>query len=167
MKAEAIVYESNTGFTKKYAELLSKETGLAAYERKEAGAKLKKGTEVIYMGWLMAGSVKGYKQASKKYRVKALAGVGMGSPNDKAVEDIVKKYSIADMPVFYLQGGFDMNKLHGVYRVMMKNMAKIMGSATNKKEVKTDEELLMLEVVANGRDFVRTENLNSIISWIK
>lgn len=167
MKAEAIVYESNTGFTKKYAELLSEATGLMAIEQKKEGGQIKKGAEVIYMGWLMAGGVKGYKKAQKKYHVRALAAVGMGSPSEKAVNDIIQKYSISDTPVFYLQGGFDMNKLHGTYRFMMKNMAKMMGNAVSKKEVKTDEELLMLDLIKNGRDFVTAEKLEPIMTWLK
>lgn len=167
MKAEAIVYESNTGFTKRYAELLSEATGLASYEQKSAGMKLRKGADVIYMGWMLAGGVKGYKKASRKYRITALAGVGMGSPTEKAVNDIVKKYNISGLPVFYLQGGYDKSRLHGIYKLMMNNMEKIMANSINKKEQKTDEELLMLDVVKNGRDFVKAENLASIVSWIK
>jgi hypothetical protein len=167
VKAEAIVYESNTGFTKKYAELLSQTTGLAAYARSEVGTQLKKGAEVIFMGWLMAGGVKGYKQALRKYHVKALAAVGMGSPTDKVVSDIVKKYSISQTPVFYLQGGFDINKLHGLYRFMMLNMAKMMDNTAKKKETKTDEELLMLDLIKNSRDFVSADKLEPIITWLR
>lgn len=167
MKVEAIIYESNTGFTKKYADLLSQMTGLKAYERKASGQHVKKGTEIIYMGWLMAGGVKGFKQARGRYKVGALAAVGMGSPTEKAVKDIVQKYQLTDLPVFYLQGGFDKSKLRGIYRLMMNNVEKIMTNSLNKKEQKTDEELLMLDVVKNGGDFVKKENLDSIISWLK
>lgn len=161
MKAEAIVFESNTGFTKQYAGLLSEATGLPLYERK--GAKLRKGADIIYMGWLLAGSVKGYKKAARKYRVTALAGVGMGSPTDKSASDVVKKYGASDLPVFYLQGGFDKTKLRGLYKMMMGNIDNII----TKKAQKTEDELRMLEVIKNGTGFVKAENLESIISWIK
>jgi hypothetical protein len=161
MKAEAIVYESNTGFTRQYANLLSEATMLPAYERK--GAMLRKGTDIVYMGWLLAGSVKGYKKAARKYHVKALVGVGMGSPADKSTADVIKKYSTGEMPVFYLQGGFDKTKLRGLYKMMMGNMDNII----TKKAQKTEDELRMLEVIKNGKGFVKAENLESIISWIK
>ena len=166
MKVEAIVYESNTGFTKKYAELLAQNTGLKAYERKTAGSYVKKGAAIFYMGWLLAGSVKGFKKAGRKYSVKAVGAVGMGSPTEESASDIVRKYQLTDIPVFYLQGGFDKNKLRGIYKVMMKNVAKMTEDAMNKKEQKTDEDLLMLDIVKNGGDFVKKENLDTIISWI-
>ena len=67
MKPTAIVYTSNTGFTARYAALLSEETGLPAYSIKEAGKKLTKGASVIYLGWLFATNVKDYDKASRKY----------------------------------------------------------------------------------------------------
>ena len=76
-KISAIVYTTNTGYTKKYAELLSKHTGLPLYSLKDA-TKLSKGEPIIYLGWLMAGVIKGYKRASKSFTVSAVCGVGMG-----------------------------------------------------------------------------------------
>ena len=56
---DAIIYTTNTGSTERYARLLSHETGLPAYSAAEAGEYISAGAEVIYMGWIMAGSVKG------------------------------------------------------------------------------------------------------------
>jgi hypothetical protein len=77
---KAIVYTSKTGSTKRYAEMLSAETGLPAYALDGAGKKLAKGSEIIYMGWIMANSVKGYKKAAGRYAVRAVCAVGMGRP---------------------------------------------------------------------------------------
>jgi predicted NodU family carbamoyl transferase len=162
MKIDAIVYESNTGFTRKYAELLSQATDLPAYERKMAGTNVKKDSAVFYMGWLLAGSVKGFKKARSKFRIKGLAAVGMSNPADEAALDAVLKYRQDDMPAFYLQGGFDKNKLRGIYKFMMNNVS----SSLSKKENKTDAELQMLDITANGADFIKKENLDPIIAWI-
>ena len=59
---EAIVYTSNTGSAAQYAEMLAKETGLAAYSLDEARGKVPADSEVIYLGWVMAGTVKGTPQ---------------------------------------------------------------------------------------------------------
>lgn len=61
----AIVYTSNTGHIAQYAKLLGEKTGLLVYELSTALKKLEKGTSVIYLGWLFANSVKGYKKAVK------------------------------------------------------------------------------------------------------
>jgi hypothetical protein len=163
---KAIVYESNSGYTRKYAELLANKAGLPAYEKREAGKHLKKGDEIIYMGWMLAGAVKGYKSAGKRYSVKALCGVGMGRLTPKVVQEITEKYHISDIKLFYLQGGFDMNKLHGIYKFMMKTMSKSVGESIEKKETKTEEELEMLDMMQNSRDCVKEENLKPILEWL-
>ena len=48
------------------------------YSMKEAEKKVKPGAEIIYMGWIMAGKIKGYPEAARKYRIQAVCGVGMG-----------------------------------------------------------------------------------------
>ena len=76
MRANAIVYTSNTGYTQQYAKLLGEKTGLPVYSLDEAMEKLARGNAVIYFGWLMAGKVQGYAKASKCYHVTAVCGVG-------------------------------------------------------------------------------------------
>lgn len=164
---KAIVYESKTGFTKRYAEMLAKDTGLDIYERKEANKLLQKNEDIIYLGWIGAGSISGYTKASKRYSVKILCGVGMASPSEKVVADLEKRYNSKDMKIFYLQGGFDINKLTGFYKVMMNAMAKTVSKALGKKENKTEEEEIMLEMFKNGGDYVKEENLAPILQLLK
>ncbi len=160
----AVVYTSNTGYTKKYAELLSKETGLPFYSLKDATV-LDKGTPVIYLGWLMAGVVKGYKRASKRFTVSAVCGVGMGESGSQ-INDIRKNNALPkELPVFTLQGGFDISKLHGVYKFMMSIMAKTVGKGLANKSDRTPDEDKMLKMLADGGDFVSAENLSPILEW--
>ena len=44
----------------------------------EAKNKVPAGSEIIYLGWIMAGGIKGYKEAAKLYKVRAVCGIGMG-----------------------------------------------------------------------------------------
>lgn len=162
---KAIVYESNTGYTRHYAEILSGETGLPAYELKASGEKLTKGEEIIFMGWIMAGSIKGYKKAAANYSIRAACAVGMGSPSEKVVNDLTERHQVKDARVFCLQGGFDINKLHGMYKFMMKMMGKSISESIEKKEVKTPEDIASLEMFRNGGDYVKKENLADVIKW--
>ena len=75
---DAIIYTTNTGSTGQYAKLLAQETGLPAYSLAEAKKRVFAGAEVVYLGWIMAGSVKGCAGAAKRYQVCAVCGVGMG-----------------------------------------------------------------------------------------
>lgn len=77
-----IVYMSETGHTKKYAGLLGEQTGLPVFELSSAVRKLPKGAEIIYLGWLMAGTVKGLKKAQKHFALSAVCGVGMSAGHD-------------------------------------------------------------------------------------
>ena len=125
------------------------------------------GTEVLYLGWLMAGVVKGYKKAAQRFSVAAVCGVGMG-PAGSQDSDVRKNNAIPqEVPVFTLQGGFDRTKLHGIYRFMMGVMIKVMGSSLRKKENRTPEEDAMLEMVTNGGDFVDVRQLDGVIAWYR
>lgn len=161
-----IVYESNSGFTKKYAELLSSKTGVAVCSLTEAKKQLSPGTDILFMGWIMAGSIKGFKKALSRYSVKAVCGVGMASPEEKMENEIKKRHSLTTIPLFYLQGGFDINRLTGMYKLMMKTMSKTAGAALEKKENRTPEEEKMLGMMKNGDDCVSEENLSAVLSWV-
>ena len=64
----AMIYTTNTGSTEHYAKLLAQNTGLPVYSLAEAKKRVFAGAEVIYLGWIMAGSVKGYAEAAKMCR---------------------------------------------------------------------------------------------------
>lgn len=163
---KAIIFTSETGYTEKYAQILSKKIGFPAYELSQSKALLSELDEVIYMGWLMAGSVQGYKAAAKHYKIIAVCAVGMGPEWDGIIEETKKKCGLTDTPVFYLQGGFDMKKLHGVYKLMMKMMKSIVGKKIATKPEKTPQEMMMLDALENGADFVKEENLAPLIDFI-
>lgn len=164
---KAIVYTSNTGTTKEYARLLSETITLPYYSLDEAEDKIKRQTEIIYLGWLVAGTIKGYKEANKKYNLRAVCGVGIGRTGTQ-VEEITKKAKIPEeISVFTLQGGFDLNKLSGAYRFAMNAMVKVSGKALAKKKDKTDEEEEMLDMMLHGANKVSMDNLKDILDWYK
>ncbi|MGM9640879.1 MAG: hypothetical protein ACI3V3_05885 [Faecousia sp.] len=165
MKPNAIVYTSNTGHTAEYAKLLGQETGLPVYALAEAPKKLADGNNILYLGWLMAGKVQGYPKAAKRYHVCAVCGVGMGA-TDSQLEEVRKANSLnAGMPVFTLQGGFDMTKLRGIHKFMMTVMAKTAGKAMADKSDRTPEEDTMLELLTHGGSCVSKENLTGVLAW--
>lgn len=161
----AIIYTTNTGSTERYAKLLAQKTGLPAYSLAEAKKRVLAGAEVIYLGWIMAGSVKGYAEAAKRYRVCAVCGVGMGQTGTQA-DSVRKKSAVpADIPLFTLQGNFDVKKLHGIYRLMMEIMVKTVGKALAEKKDRTPEEDDMLDMMLHGGERVKEENLSAVLDW--
>ena len=110
-----IVYTSNSGYTAQYARLLGAALDLPVTDAKW-GADPHPGRAVIYLGWLMAGKVQGYAKAAKEFDICAVCAVGMGPASQAGAEKVRAKMGIpAEVPVFTLQGGFDINKLHGPY----------------------------------------------------
>ena len=161
----AIIYTTNTGSAERYALLLAEQTGLPVYSLTEAKKTVSTGAEVIYLGWIMAGSVKGYAEAAKNYRVCAVCGVGMGQTGTQT-ESVRKKSAIpANIPLFTLQGNFDIKKLHGIYRPMMKIMVKTAGKSLAKKKDRTPEENDMLDMMRCGGERVKEENLSAVLDW--
>ena len=162
---DAIVYTSNTGYTEKYAKILGEKTDLPVFSLKEAEKQLPKGRTILYLGWMMAGKIQGYDKAAKRYSVAAVCGVCMGTTGGQ-IEDARKATKLPeDLPVFTMQGGFDMKKLRGTYKMMMSVMAKTVGKKLENKTDRTAEEDQMLEMLFHGGDFVREENTEAVMEW--
>ena len=162
---DAIVYTSNTGYTKKYAQLLSDETQIPVFSLDEAESALKKGSDIIYLGWLMAGNVKGYKRAAELFNILALCAVGMAPPSEQMAETARKKYDLDGGPVFVLQGGYAPEKLTGFNKITMKTVTKAMSRDLTKKSSLSDSEKASLSYFQQGGNMVSKESLAPVLSW--
>ena len=164
---KAIVYTSQTGYTAAYAALLADKTGVKAVSLEEAVSAVPEQSEILYLGWLMAGKVQGYDKARKIYRVSALCGVGMGRTGTQ-LDDIRRQNGVPEaMPVFSLQGGFDRTRLRGLYRFMMTVMAKTAGRSLANKVGRTPEEDDMIDLMTNGGSRVSEDNLTAVLAWFE
>lgn len=164
---KAIVYTSNTGSTARYAKMLGHELRVSVYSADEAKKNVPAGAEILYLGWIMASGIKGYVDIVKRYKVLAVCAVGMGQTGTQ-VKEIRAKNAIPDqIPLFTLQGNFDVAKLHGAYKLMMGMMVKTAGKALADKADRTPEEDDMLDMMMNGRNRVQFENLKAVIDWAR
>ena len=165
MKPSAIVYTSNTGFTAQYASLLGGETGLPVYSLEDASKSLPQSSPVVYLGWLTAGKVQGYDKAVTKFNLQALCAVGMAKSGSQ-MEDVRKSNNLPQgLPLFTLQGGFDLKKLRGVYKFMMLVMSKTVAKKLAAKPDRTPDEEDMLDLFQNGGNRVSLENLRPVLAW--
>ncbi len=162
---KAIIYTSNTGFTRKYAEMLGEMTMLPVYPLPEAKTRISPGSSVLYLGWLRAGAIQGYRQAAGRYDVRAACGVGI-SASEAQCKKLRASNKIPDsVPVFSLPGGFDLSGLHGIYRLMMLIMIKTVGKKLSAKPDRTPEEDTMMELLLHGGDCVSADNLQDVLKW--
>lgn len=162
---EAIIYTSNTGSTARYAKMLSQELHLPVYSLEEAKKIVPAGAEIIYLGWIMASGIKGYVDAIKRYHVHAVCAVGMGQTGTQKQQVRDKNKISRNIPLFTLQGNFDVKKLHGIYKIMMSIMVKTAGKALADKKDRTAQEDDMLDMMMNGGERVKVQNLKEIINW--
>ena len=67
---EAIIYESNTGFTEKYAQMLSKKLNLPSCPAGKMKKTFSPGIEVIYMGWICDKRIRGLEKLRNTFASK-------------------------------------------------------------------------------------------------
>lgn len=156
-----IGYESKTGFTKRYAEMLAGKTGMKVYSVKEL-SKMNLNEEVILLGWMKAGKVQGLNTA-RKFNIKAVCGSGTGRTAEPSAEAIITRNKLEGIPFFYLRGGcLPINDLRGIDRMMISMFVKML-----KKRAGKDENLIeAIDNIENGFDGVKEENLDPVIEWL-
>lgn len=160
---KAIVYTSNTGHTAEYAKILGEKTGLPVYALSEVAKQLSNGTEIIYLGWLFANNIKGYKKAAKQYKISAICAVGL-CDTGTALAEVRKINSISEeTPLFTMQGGMDKTKLRGINKFMINMLTK--GLSSQKERSENDER--MLHLLKNDQNYVSEENITAFMEWYK
>lgn len=162
---KAIVYTSNTGSTQKYAEFLGESIHLPVYSLSQAMTQLEDKSEIIYMGWVMAGMIKGYSDAVKKFEVKAVCGVGMSKTGDN-LELIRSQSQIPEnIALFTLQGAYEPKKLKGVSKLLLSMVVKKSIKELEQKDNRTDDDNDMLAFLKTTGSRVSPQNLNDVIDW--
>ena len=161
-----IVYRSNTGFTKEYAEMLGKAEKLKVLSVPEADDQA--GKPVFYMGPLMAGHISGIDQAVKRFAVQGVCGVGMSPPSQQLLDALSRVNYVPNAPIFYLQGGWAPKKVSWLKRRMVGMVTRsTRESLQDKGSRRTPEENRYLDFLLHGGSFVAFENLEAIRSWMK
>ena len=152
---KSIIYWSNYGSTRRYAELLSKDMGIPASPLHNVGAS---DGEAFYLGCVMDGRIKGYGRAAGRFRIAAVCAVGLEEKRADTVLELRRNTGIADsrIRIFYARGAFDKDKLSPVHR-LMGAMESMEGSA---------KYAAILELMQKGCDFVSEENIRPAAEWI-
>lgn len=158
---KAIVYYSNTGSTKEYAEMISNATGIPNMSLKEAKKNLSKDDDIIFMGCIFANMISKYTSAKKLFNIKAVCGCGLSLPNSEQVAKMPLDNMVGDTPFFYLQGNFDINKLKGIKKFMMNKMMSMALKSEDPKQIEFGT------VLKNGGHFVSERNIQPVVEFIK
>ena len=162
-----IVYSSNTGYTEQYAKLLGKTLELPSYKLGNV-PECHKGAEVIFLGWLFAGTIVGYRKCARKYKIRCAVGVGMGPPVPELAEGLRAAMKVpSGVPVFYLQGGFDISRLQAPLKLVMKVKCREIAGRLSAKPELNEAEQATLEMTRGAASCVCAENLAEIVAWYR
>ena len=157
----SIVYVTNTGSSKKYAEMLSEKTGYPCYALSDSDAAV--GTDVVFISWVMAGAIQGISEARVKFgTLKAVVAVGM--MKSESQDASLKEKNDVSETFFSLAGAFDIKKLSGMYKMMMGMMMKMLKAKLKESDEPKAKE--MVDKFEEGFDFVSEENLGELLEFL-
>ena len=166
MKIDAIVYTSNTGHTAQYAQMVGVRTGLPVYSAKEAETVLPQGACILYMGWIRASVIAGYREAAARYAIAAIAAVGMGETGGQ-IDVLRKKNKLAkELPLFTLQGGLLFQKLRGMNAFMINFSRKKAVKILKAERKRSEAQNAMLVMLSKGGSFVQEKHLGALLDWL-
>ncbi len=171
---KVIVYGSQYGSTKRYADELSNKTGMKALSYTEIN-NLSSYDTILYIGGLYAGGVLGLTETIKKSPVKdnqtlIIVTVGLADPKDQNNTDSIKRSISNRLPkdiynrskVFHLRGAINYEELNLKHKIMMKHLytkAKILPPEQQNKETE-----VFIDTYNKKVDFVDPESLDEIIA---
>ena len=151
-----VIYNSQTGFTKQYAQWIAQELQCDSISLQRINEiALSEFDTIIFGSWCHAGRIKKLnrvfdelkKGANKYYIVFAVGASPMNSPDvEKTMEQNIPKNSI--VKGFYFQGGLNYEKMNLSSRAMM----KLFSSMLKKKKDATESEKKMAEMVSRSYD---------------
>ncbi|MDD5899640.1 MAG: flavodoxin domain-containing protein [Lachnospiraceae bacterium] len=172
MKA-AIIYYSQTGFTRQYAGWLAEETGGECIPLAEAKNRDFSAYDVIVFGsWCHAGMIRKlswFKEKmpqwqEKKKIVFAVGATPEGSP--EIAEALRKNFNDeewAKVSVFYCPGGLRYENMKFGSKLMMKMFSNMM----SKKENKSEDEKRMAEMITKSYDISDRKYILPVVECIQ
>ncbi len=168
----AVIYNSQTGFTKKYAEWISEAAGADCFELGTAKKqKFDTYDAIVFGGWACAGKISKilwFKAHIDKWTDKLLVVFCTGgSPAESSeIENfLLSNFSEAErkkVHVFYCPGGFKYDKMSAGSRLMMKMFQKMAGA----KKDKTEADIEMLKMISHSYDISDRKYIEPIIKLL-
>lgn len=171
----AIIYTSQTGFTKRYAQWLAdrvqgdiltideakkkKDDFFAAYD------------EIVYGGWAMAGSVvqsKWFLSKAAAWKDKRLAIFCVGASSlenpdvETALHNLLTDEQREYIKAFYCQGGLDYSKMKTPSKLAMKAFASMLAKNKNPSE----SEQKMAEMISQSYDISDEKYVEPIVEYL-
>lgn len=168
-----VIYNSQTGFTKRYAQWIAEATGGDCMELNEAKKKsMDEYDSIVFGGWAVAGTISKlnwFKSNIEKWDGKKLVAfcVGASPLENPDIEPTLKNnFSETEwekVKVFYCPGGFNYEKMSATSKLMMKMFIK----ALKAKKDKTEQEEVMIKMISSSYDISDKKYIEPILECLK
>ncbi|MDD6038761.1 MAG: flavodoxin domain-containing protein [bacterium] len=168
----AVIYTSQTGFTKRYAEWIAEQSGADCFEIAEAKKQnFDEYDAIIYGGWACAGGISKlhwFKSnmnhwQGKKLIVFCVGGSPIENPQvEQALKNNFSEEEQKQVSTFYCPGGFNYEKMSTGSKLMMKMFLKTLRAKKNK----TEEEEIMIKMIASSYDISDKKYIEPILACI-
>lgn len=168
-----VIYNSQTGFTKRYAQWIAEATGADCLElsvvKKESMAAYE---AIIFGGWACAGGISKLswfkrnidKWADKKLIVFCVGGSPIDNPEvEPALKKNFTESELKKVSVFYCPGGFNYEKMSVPSKFMMKMFIKTLKS----KKDKTESDKEMIKIISSSYDISDKKYIEPILECLK
>lgn len=172
MKA-IVIYNSQTGFTRRYAQWIAEETGADCLELSQAKKKNLAAYEaIIFGGWACGGSIsklgwlKGNidKWSDKKLVAFCVGASPIESPEvEPALKQNFTESELERVRVFYCPGGLDYETMPALSKLMMKLFIKMLKA----KKDKTETEQEMIKMISASYDISDKKYIEPILMYLK
>lgn len=168
-----VLYNSWTGFTRNYAQLMAQALDCPALPLSEAPADLSGYDAVAFGSRLHAGILDGWKKARTllaRRGAKNLVLFATGAMPNEAEEAIEKMWAQnltpeerEAIPHFYLQAGLCYERMGGVDRAMMRFAAWAM----TRKKAKTPEDRAFQNAIARSYDITDPQYIQPVVDCLR
>lgn len=168
-----VIYNSQTGFTKRYAQWIAEATGGDCMELNEAKKKsMDEYDAIVFGGWAVAGTIskinwfKGNidKWTGKKLIAYCVGGSPLENPDiEPTLRNNFSEKEWEKVKVFYCPGGFNYEKMSASSKLMMKMFIK----ALKAKKEKTEQEEVMIKMISSSYDISDKKYIEPILECLK
>jgi len=170
-----LIYNSQTGFTKKYAEWISEAAGCECVDLKKVRkSKLAEYDAIVFGGWCMAGGIKKLPWFKKQIPALTAAGkkvivfmVGANPADNPEAETSLRRNFTDDewskIKAFYCPGGLNYDKMSLGSKMALKMLIKILSC----KKDATEEDMRMVEMISKSYDISDKKYIEPIVAELK
>lgn len=168
----AVIFNSQTGFTQKYAKWISEAAGADCFELESAKKQnFDQYDAIVFGSWACAGSISKiswFKSNINKWPDKTLIVFctgGSPSGNPEIETFLSNNFTEAErkkVRTFYCPGGFNYEKMPAGSKLMMKMFRKMMGAKKDKTEADTE----MLKMISHSYDISDKKYIEPIVKLL-